>query len=99
MTKLTVASRKFAKAPESELKHKYVKIFERFLMCTDVTETDKEISFNSGKPHSPRRFRNCTVANVKARVTSNIFQHFVRRKNELRWKTKICDLYIQFQIF
>ena len=46
-----------------------------------MTETDKEIPFNSGKAlYTPRRSRNRTPANNKAQVTSNIFQQFVRVK-------------------
>lgn len=45
-----------------------------------MTQTVKEIPFNSGKPHTPRRSRNCTAGNNKARVTSDIFQQFVRGK-------------------
>ena len=40
------------------------------LMCVNMTEPDKEIPFNSGKPHTPCRFKNCTAANNTARVTS-----------------------------
>jgi hypothetical protein len=46
-------------------------------MCFKMTETDKEIPFNSVNPQTPRHFYNCTVANNNARVTSNSFQQFV----------------------
>ena len=64
-------------------------------MCMDVTETYKEMSFNSGRPHTPRRSRNCTAANVKAQVISNIFQNFVRGKMSNSEKLKFRNLHIQ----
>jgi len=65
----------------------------------NLTETDKEISFNSGKTHTPRRSRNCTTANIKELVTSNIFQCFGCGKINYGEKINFYNLYIQFQIF
>jgi hypothetical protein len=64
-----------------------------------MTETDKEIPFNSGKPPTPHLSRNCTAANNKTRVTSNIYQQFLRGKISYSKKLKFCNLYIQIQIF
>jgi hypothetical protein len=70
----------------------------KILKCTNMAKSAKETSFNSEKPHRPRRSRNCTPANNKARVTSNIFQQSVSGKMSYGEKLKICNLYIQFHI-
>jgi hypothetical protein len=46
------------------------------LMCMNMTETGKEIIFNFGKTHIPRRFENCTaVGNSETpQKTPKIFQ-------------------------
>jgi hypothetical protein len=64
-----------------------------------MTETGKEIPFNSGKLPTPRLSRNCTAANNKAWVISYIYQQFVRGKISYSEELKFCNLYIQFQIF
>ena len=56
------------------------------LMCMNMTETGKEIIFNFGKTHIPRRFENCTaVGNSETpQKTPKIFQQFLNGKRGYR---------------